>query len=92
MCVVSLNLYTRRLERWKKYEGGKMDSFLMKHQVEKKDGSAAVCTAKVTNTFKDCLSSQVAEGVQMRRCQANLMNTKIEGHQPPIWRNSVNQS
>ena len=82
----SRNLYTRGLEHLKKYESGKIDSFLMKHQVEKHDGSAAVCTAKVTNKFKDCLSRQVAEGVEMRRCQANLMNTKTEWHQPPIWR------
>ena len=82
----SRNLFTRGLEHWKKYEGGKADSFLLKHQLENHDGCAAVCSAKVTKKYKDCLSRQVAEGVQMRRCEANLMNTKTEWHQPPIWR------
>ena len=82
----SRNLFTRGLEHWKKYEGGKTDSFLLKHQLENHDGCAAVCTAKVTKKFKDCLSRQVAEGVQMRRCEANLMNTKSEWPQPPVWR------
>ena len=76
----SRNLFTRG------YEGWKTDSFLLKHQLEKHDGCAAVCTAKGKKKYKDCLSRQVAEGVQMRRCEANLMNTKSEWHQPPIWR------
>ena len=80
------NLYTRGMEHSKKYEGGKQDSFLQKHQLEKHQGRPAVYTAKVTGTFQDCLSRQVAEGVQIRRCDANLMNTKSEWHQPPIWR------
>ena len=82
----SKNLYTRGLEHSKKYEGVKEDSFLQKHQVEKHFGRPAVYTAKVTGNFKDCLSRQVAEGVEIRRCAANLMNTKSEWHQPPIWR------
>ena len=69
-----------------KYEGGMQDSFLQKHQLENHQGNPAVYTAKVTGNFKDCLSRQVAEGVEIRRCDANLMNTKSEWHQPPIWR------
>ena len=82
----SRNLYTRGVEHSKKYEGGKQDSFLQKHQVEKHNGRPAMFKAKVTGNFKDCLSRQVAEGVEIRRCTANLMNTKSEWHQPPIWR------
>ena len=82
----SRNLYTRGVEHIRKYEGGKQDSFLLKHQLEKHQGRPAVFTAKVTGTYKDCLSRQVAEGVNIRRCDANLMNTKSEWHQPPIWK------
>ena len=80
------NLYTRGIEHSKKYEGGKTDSFLYKHQQDKHQGGEALYSAKVTGTYKDCLSRQVAEGVEMRRCTSNLMNTKSEWHQPPIWR------
>ena len=55
------NLYTRGLEHTKKYQGGKDDSFLHKHQQDKHQGAEAVFSAKVTGTFKDCLSRQVAE-------------------------------
>ena len=59
---------------------GKQDSFLQKHQQEKHQGRPAVFTAKVTGKFQDCLSRQVAEGVEIRRCTAYLMNTKSEWH------------
>ena len=58
-----------------KYESGKEDSILTKHQM-----------AKVTGIYKDCLTRQITEGVDIRRCTAILMNTKAEWHQPPIWR------
>ena len=80
------NLYTRGAEHATKYTGGKEDSFLRKHQQDKHQGQDAVYSAKVTGTYRDCLSRQVAEGVNIRRCQSNLMNTKAEWHQPPIWR------
>ena len=60
------NLFTMGVEHMKKYEGGKEDSFMMKHQIQNHNSSAAVLTVKVTSKFKDCLSRQVAEGVQMR--------------------------
>ena len=42
----------------------------------------------VTGTFRDCLSRQVSEGVQIRRCAGftNIMNSKSEWHQPVLWR------
>ena len=80
------NLFTRGGEHISKYEGGKEASFLLKHQQEKHEGRPAVYSSKVTGYFKDCLSRQVAEGVNIRRCDSNLMNTKAEWHQPPIWR------
>ena len=58
--------------------GLKEDSFLQKQQLEKNQGRPAVFTAMVTNTYKDCMSMQVAEGVKIRRCDANRMNTKSE--------------
>ena len=72
------------------FAGGTADAFTLferfEAQLEKHQGRPAVYTAKVTGTFQDCLSRQVAEGVEIRRCPANLMNTKSEWHQPPIWR------
>ena len=81
-----LETSTQRVEHANKYTGGKEDSFLRKHQLDKHQGQDAVYSSKVTGTYRDCLSRQVAEGVNIRRCQSNLMNTKAEWHQPPIWR------
>ena len=82
----SRNLYIRGSEHAKKYENGKEESFLTKHQVEKHHGAAAEYSANVTGVFKDCLSRQITEGFKIRRCPVALMNTKSEWHQPPIWR------
>ena len=42
--------------------------------------------AKVIGSFNDCLSRQVAEGVEIRRCEYEVLNTKTEWHQPALWR------
>ena len=80
------NLYTRGSEHAQKYDRHSEDSFLTKHQQEKHHGVAAEFSAKVTGTYRDCLTRQISEGVFIRRCDAMLMNTKSEWHQPPIWR------
>ena len=80
------NLYTRGSEHKQKYDSNSEGSFLTKHQQEKHRGMAAEFAAKVTGTYRDCLSRQISEGVFIRRCDAMLMNTKSEWHQPPIWR------
>ena len=65
------NLFTRGKEHVSKYEGGKEGSFLLKHQLEKHEGRAAVYSSRVTGCYMDCLSRQVAEGVNIRRCDFN---------------------
>ena len=59
---------------------------MKKHQEEKHSSQPAVFDAKVTGSYKDCLSRQVAEGVAIRRCEANVLNSKSEWHQPALWR------
>ena len=82
----SRNLYTRGDEHSKKYGQRAEGSFLTKHQMAKHQGIEAEYSAKVTGQYNDCLTRQVTEGVFIRRCEANIMNTKAEWHQPPIWK------
>ena len=83
----SRNLYSRGVEHQGKYEAGKDDSFMCKHQAEKHAGQQPTFDGKVTGMFRDCLSRQVSEGVQIRRCAGeNIMNSKSEWHQPALWR------
>ena len=42
--------------------------------------------ARVVGQYKDCLSRQIAEGVQIRRSEKETLNTKAEWHQPSLWR------
>ena len=82
----SRNLFTRGAEHDDKYEKNKEDSFMLRHQEEKHDGQPADFDAKVTATFRDCLSRQVSEGVHIRICKTDTMNSKSEWHQPALWR------
>ena len=84
----SRNLYTRGKEHLQKYQSLKRnkDSFMMKHQDEKHAGREAMFRAKVTGTFRDCLSRQVSEGVYIRRSDKQVLNSKSEWHQPALWR------
>ena len=82
----SRNLYTRGGEHLKKYEGGNDESFMKKHQDETHPGQPADFRGKVTGTFRDCLTRQVSEGVHIRRCNYNILNSKSEWHQPALWR------
>ena len=84
----SRNLFTRGKEHTAKYEGKKEDSFMLKHHREKHVGQDAVFEGKVTGVYRDCLSRQVSEGVQIRRNAGdmNIMNSKSEWHQPALWR------
>ena len=82
----SRNLYTRGAEHVGKYETGNCDSFMVKHLEEKHRGEEADFDAKVTGVFKDCLTRQVSEGVQIRRCGYSVLNSKSEWHQPSLWR------
>ena len=59
---------------------------MLKHQTHFHPEQPADFKAKVIGNFNDCLSRQVAEGVEIRRCEYEVMNTKTEWHQPALWR------
>jgi hypothetical protein len=84
----SRNLYTRGREYITKYRSTKRnkDSFIKKHQDEKHGGCEAMSRAKVSGTFRDCLSRQVSDGVHIRRSEKNILNSKSEWHQPELCR------
>ena len=82
------NLYSRSKEHVKNYEKKKKEgeSFMGRHSDEKHHGVEANFSARVTGVFRDCLSRQVSEGVSIRRCQNEVLNSKAEWHQPALWR------
>ena len=80
------NLYTRGREHLKNYEKENAESFMYKHQQESHHGTPADFQATVKYSFQDCLTRQIAEGVAIRRCDDQVLNTKAEWHQPAIWR------
>ena len=84
----SRNLYTRSKEHIAKYESKKQnkDSFIKKHQIEVHNDRPAKFNAKVTGMFTECLSRQISEGVEIRRSNKNVLNSKSEWHQPALWR------
>ena len=82
----SRNLYTRGAEHMDKFRNGHQDSFMRKHQSRMHQGVAPDYTAKVTGRTRDCLTRQVREAVQIRRCQVPILNSKTEWHQPSLYR------
>ena len=82
----SRNLYARGIEHDRKFETQDKESFMIKHQADKHDGQPASFEGRVTGSFKDCLSRQVSEGVTIRRCPYQILNSKSEWHQPSLWR------
>ena len=82
----SRNLFTRGEEHLRNYEKGSEESFMRRHQEEEHPGQPADYHAKVTGTFRDCLTRQVSEGVHIRRCRGQVLNSKSEWHQPALWR------
>ena len=82
----SRNLYTRGREHINKYESRNEDSFMRQHQEEQHNCQPADFTAKVTGSYQDCLTRQVAEGVAIRRSQTAVLNSKSEWHQPALWK------
>ena len=67
-----LETSTQRVEHANKYTGGKEDSFLRKHQMDKHQGLDAVYSSKVTGKYYQDRWQKIM------RCQSNLMNTKAE--------------
>ena len=80
----SRNLYTRGKEHLNK----KMEEthFMKEHMDKCHEGMDSRFTGRVTHCNKDCLSRQVREGVMIRRCTRELMNTKSEWFQPSVFR------
>ena len=82
----SRNLYTRSLEHVSRYRGGKLTSFMVKHQNSEHQGEVAKYKAKVTANTRDCLTRQVRDAVLIRRSQVPVLNSKTEWHQPALYR------
>ena len=80
------NLYTRGREHSRNYSKKDVESFMYKHQQNKHSGAEQDFAANVKSSFQDCLSRQIAEGVHIRRCKKEVLNTKAEWHQPALWR------
>ena len=83
----SRNLYTRAKEHVNKSTSTtSQDSFIKQHQAEVHQDEAANFKARVTGSFRDCLSRQISEAIQIRRSDLPVLNTKSEWHQPALWR------
>ena len=80
------NLYIRGREHGNNYQKRQPESFMWKHQQDKHSGADADFSAEVLGSFKDCLSRQVSEGVHIRRCGQEVLNSKAEWHQPALWK------
>ena len=78
------NLYTRGGEHLQRSNAE--ESFMRRHMQEKHAGEEEDFRAKVTHTNKDCLTRQVREGVLIRRSRKEIMNTRSEWFQPPLYR------
>ena len=81
----SRNLFTRAGEHFRDYNKGLQDNWILKHQAELHGGAQAEFTAKVTNSFRDCLTRQVSEAVTIRRSEKTVLNGKSEWHQPALF-------
>ena len=77
-------LYSRDKEHNENYKK-KPDSFLNNHQIEKHNGEEADFNFKVLKSFKDPLSRQIFEGVQIRRATGEVLNSKLEYYQQATY-------
>ena len=87
----SRNLYTRGREHMsgghRTGKAGEREStFVRKHMEECHQGMHADFRGRVIKQNKDSFSRQVREGVLIRRSTRNMMNSKSEWFQPPIYR------
>ena len=81
----SRNLFTRAGEHFRDYYKEEEDNWIFKHQMDVHGGAQAKFTAKVTNSFRDCLTRQVSEAVTIRRSDQTVLNGKSEWHQPALF-------
>ena len=79
----SRNLFTRSVEHMKNKDE---ESFMNRHMREHHPGKEKDFIAKVVRTNRDSLTRQIYEGVQMRREERKLMNSKSEWFQPPLFK------
>ena len=80
----SKNLYTRTSQHIKTRR--QEESFIRKHEEECHEGHEVQLKARVTHSNKDCLSRQIREGVQIRRSNKPILNSRTEWFQPPLFR------
>ena len=80
------NLYTRGREHHQNYLRRQQESFMLKHQNDQHGQREPEFEAKVIGCFKDCLTRQISEGVHIRRCEEEVLNSKAEWHQPALWK------
>ena len=55
------------------------------HQLEKHNGEEADFNFKILKSFKDPLSRQIFEGVQIRRATGEVLNSKLEYYQQATY-------
>ena len=55
------------------------------HQVEKSNGEEADSNCKVLQSFKDPLSRQIFEGVQIRKATEEALISKLECYQQATY-------
>ena len=66
--------------------GERESTFVRKHMEECHQGIEADFRGKVVRQNRDSFSRQVREGVLIRRSTREMMNSKSEWFQPPIYR------
>ena len=62
---------------------------LGKIQQDRHGGMLPIFKSSVKSSFQDCLSRQVAEGVQIRRFDNEVLNENQNGTNQPYGRTSV---
>ena len=77
----SRNFFSRNQEHETNYFNQKPESFINNHQIEMHGGAQADFKCSVLRTFKDPLSRQVCEGVNIRNLPGGVLNSKLEYYQ-----------
>ena len=81
----SRNLYTRAGEHYRNYHKREEDNGILKHQLDVHEGAQTQFSAKVTNSFRDCLTRQVSKAVTIRRSEKKFFNRKSKCHQSALF-------
>ena len=81
----SRNLFTQAGKHMQGYKQRKEGNFIVDHQRDVHGGSQPEFSAKVTDSFMDCLTRLVSEAVSIHRSDTDVLNSKIEWHQPALF-------